>query len=58
MNTSDPDELSFLEPLGIKRVVSGLMDVFGANSFQQPSYTVVVHEVIEKHFNIGSQRFD
>jgi ribonuclease BN (tRNA processing enzyme) len=45
-------------PAGVKRVVNGLMDVFGANSFQQPSYAVVVHEVSEEHFNIGSQRFD
>ncbi|MBV9712810.1 MAG: ribonuclease Z, partial [Ktedonobacteraceae bacterium] len=45
-------------PAGVKRVVNGLMDVFGANSFQQPSYSVVVHEVIEEHFHIGSHRFD
>ena len=45
-------------PAGVKRVVDGLMDVFGANSFQQPSYSVVVHEVIEEHFHIGSHRFD
>ena len=45
-------------PEGVKRVVSGLMDVFGAKSFQQPYYSVVVHEVIEEHFNIGSHHFD
>jgi ribonuclease BN (tRNA processing enzyme) len=45
-------------PAGVKRVVNGLMDVFGANSFQQPSYSVVVHEVIEEHFDIGSHHFD
>ena len=45
-------------PEGVKRVVRGLMDVFGANSFQQPSYAVVVHEVSEEYFNIGSHDFD
>ncbi len=45
-------------PEGVKRVITGLMDVFGANSFQQPSYSVLVHEVIEEHFTIGVQRFD
>jgi ribonuclease BN (tRNA processing enzyme) len=44
-------------PVGVKRVIAGLMDVFGANSFQQPSYSVIVHEVIEEHFDIGPQRF-
>jgi ribonuclease BN (tRNA processing enzyme) len=45
-------------PTGVKRVIAGLMDVFGANSFQQPSYSVIVHEVSEEHFNIGPHRFD
>lgn len=45
-------------PAGVKRVVNGLMDVFGINSFQQPSYAVVVHELVEEHFTIGAQRFD
>ncbi len=44
-------------PAGVKRIIAGLMDVFGANSFQQPSYAVIVHEVVEEHFDIGSQRF-
>lgn len=44
-------------PEGLKRVVDGLMDVFGANSFRQPSYAVVVHEIAEDHFTIGTQRF-
>lgn len=44
-------------PAGVKRVIAGLMDVFGANSFQQPSYSVIVHEVIEEYFDIGTQHF-
>jgi ribonuclease BN (tRNA processing enzyme) len=51
-------DLHIYGPAGVKRVVNGLMDVFGADGFQQPSYSVVVHEVIEEHFNIGSHHFD
>jgi ribonuclease BN (tRNA processing enzyme) len=45
-------------PTGVKRIIAGLMDVFGANSFQQPSYSVIVHEVVEEHFAIGPLHFD
>jgi ribonuclease BN (tRNA processing enzyme) len=45
-------------PVGVKRLVNGLMDIFKPSSFQQPSYSIVVHEVVEEHFSIGTQRFD
>ena len=45
-------------PHGVQRVVDGLVDVFGRNSFQQPSYSVVVHELDEERFSIGSHAFD
>src|SRR5579859_6841756 len=45
-------------PTGVKRLVDGLMDIFKPSSFQQPSYSVVVHEVVEEYFSIGEQRFD
>src|SRR5579859_2658984 len=45
-------------PVGVKRLVHGLMDIFNPSSFQKPSYSVVVHEVVEEHFCIVSQRFD
>jgi ribonuclease BN (tRNA processing enzyme) len=45
-------------PTGVKKIIHGLMTVFGAQSFQQPSYAVVVHEIVEESFTIGSQRFD
>ncbi len=45
-------------PGGVRRVVDGLMNVFGPNSFQQPSYSVVVHELVEERFTIGSHYFD
>ena len=45
-------------PAGVKRVVSGLMDIFKPTSFQQPSYSVVVHEVLDEQFSIGAQRFE
>jgi ribonuclease BN (tRNA processing enzyme) len=45
-------------PRGVQRVVDGLVDVFGLNSFQQPAYSVVVHELDEERFSIGSHAFD
>lgn len=45
-------------PLGVQRLVDGLMQLFGSNSFQQPSYSVIVHEITETDFTIGSQRFE
>jgi ribonuclease BN (tRNA processing enzyme) len=45
-------------PHGVQRVVDGLVAVFGRNSFQQPSYSVVVHELGEERFTIGSHAFD
>ena len=47
-------DLHIYGPAGVQRVVNGLMDVFGANSLQQPSYAVVVHEVTDEHFEIDS----
>ena len=45
-------------PAGVQRVVSGLMNVFGASSLQQPSYEVIVHEVMDGQFVIGSHHFE
>jgi ribonuclease BN (tRNA processing enzyme) len=45
-------------PHGVRRVVDGLMNVFNPGSFQQPSYSVVVHELGEERFTIGSHAFD
>ena len=45
-------------PAGVQRVVSGLMNVFGTSSLQQPSYAVVVHEVTDGQFAIDSHHFE
>lgn len=45
-------------PAGARRVVNGLMDVFGVSSLQQPSYAVIVHEVTDEQFAIGSHQFE
>jgi len=45
-------------PNGVKRIIAGLMDVFGPASFQQPSYEVVVHEIMDDHFTIDAYLFD
>src|SRR5215469_9634981 len=51
-------DLHIYGPVGVKRLVSSLMDIFSPSSFQQPTYSIVVHEVVEEHFSIGAQRFD
>jgi ribonuclease BN (tRNA processing enzyme) len=45
-------------PVGVKRLIDGLMYIFKPSSLQKPSYSVVVHEVVEEQFSIGEQRFD
>jgi ribonuclease BN (tRNA processing enzyme) len=45
-------------PAGTQKLVDGLMSVFGASSFTQPSYAVQVHEVTEGPFEIGTHHFE
>ncbi len=45
-------------PVGVQRLLDGLMQLFGSKSFRQPSYAVIVHEITEEHFTIGSQHFE
>ena len=45
-------------PAGTQKLVDGLMSVFGASSFTQPSYAVQVHEVMEGPFEIGTHHFE
>ncbi|MBE3560395.1 MAG: ribonuclease Z [Ktedonobacteraceae bacterium] len=51
-------DLHIYGPAGVRTVIDGLMTVFHANSFQQPSYTVVVHEITEEAFEIEDKRFE
>ncbi|TMF50897.1 MAG: ribonuclease Z [Chloroflexi bacterium] len=45
-------------PAGTQKLVDGLMSVFGASSFTQPSYAVQVHEVTEGPFEIDTRHFE
>ena len=45
-------------PAGTQKLVDGLMSVFGASSFTQPSYAVQVHEVTEGPFEIDTHHFE
>ncbi len=51
-------DLHIYGPRGVQRLVDGLMDLFGASSFTQPSYAVRVHEITAEGFEIGTQSFD
>jgi ribonuclease BN (tRNA processing enzyme) len=48
-------DLHIYGPAGVKRLIDGLFQLFGPNSFQQPTYTIVVHEITEgeREFTIG-----
>ncbi len=40
-------------PLGVQKLIDGFVSIFGMHAFQQPSYSLVVHEVTEEHMQIG-----
>jgi ribonuclease BN (tRNA processing enzyme) len=45
-------------PPGVRNLIDGLVSIFGIMAFQQSSYSLVVHEVIDGYFGIGFQRFE
>jgi ribonuclease BN (tRNA processing enzyme) len=51
-------DLHIYGPGGVRNFVDQLLHVFGPNSFQQPGYSLVVHEVTEEQFSVGSCQFD
>lgn len=51
-------DLHIYGPPGVRDFMDRLFSVFGPGAFQQPSYSVVVHEVTDEHFQIGSRSFD
>jgi ribonuclease BN (tRNA processing enzyme) len=51
-------DLHLYGPPGVRDFMDGLFQLFGPNAFRQPSYSVLVYEVTEEHFSIGSHRFD
>ncbi len=51
-------DLHIYGPPGVQKLIDGFVNVFGASSFQQPSYSIVVSEVTEERFSIGPHSFD
>ncbi len=45
-------------PPGVRDFMDKLFSVFGSGAFQQPSYSIMVHEVTVERFQIGSRHFD
>src|SRR6266516_805464 len=45
-------------PMGVRKIIDGLLQVFGPGALQKPAYEIVVHEVTEEQFAIGSYSFD
>jgi ribonuclease BN (tRNA processing enzyme) len=45
-------------PAGVQDVVNGLMHIFKPSSFQQPSYSVIVHEIAAGPFEIDALHFE
>src|SRR2546421_6614579 len=50
-------DLHIYGPAGVKRLIDGLFQLFGPASFEQPTYTIVVHEVTKRDFVIGPHSF-
>ncbi len=51
-------DLHIYGPTGVKRIVDGLLNIFGPSSFQQPSYSLVIHEITEDCFTIDAHTFE
>lgn len=46
-------DLHIYGPVGVKKLLDGLFQLFGPDSLQQPTYKVVVHEIADRDFTIG-----
>lgn len=51
-------DLHIYGPGGTQHLVDGLVHIFNAESFSQPSYQVRVHEITEDSFSIEQYHFD
>ncbi len=52
------DDLHIYGPVGVQKLIDGLKEIFGASSFQQPTYQVLVHEISTEQFTIDSHSFE
>ena len=51
-------DLHIYGPPGIKQFMDGLFHLFGPTAFQQPAFEIIVHEITEEEFQIGTLRFE
>ncbi len=51
-------DLHLYGPPGLRSIIDGILNVFGSGALQQSSYDIVVHEIADEHFDIGSNHFD
>lgn len=51
-------DLHIYGPAGVKRLIDGLFQIFSPASFEQPTYTIEVHEITERDFVIGPHNFE
>jgi len=45
-------------PPGVQKLIDGFVSIFGMHAFEQPSYSLVVHEVGNGHIQVGPYRFE
>ncbi len=51
-------DLHIYGPKGIYKLIDGYISIFGRNAFEQPTYTLVIHEIIEEQFAIDAYAFE
>ncbi|BCL81221.1 ribonuclease Z [Ktedonobacteria bacterium brp13] len=51
-------DLHIYGPQGVRDLITGIFQLLGANSFQQPYYQVHIHEITEPRFTIADYPFE
>lgn len=51
-------DLHIYGPVGVQKLIDGLMGLFGATSFQQPHYRIIVHEITDNRIAIAGHRLE
>ncbi|GAC1390316.1 MAG: hypothetical protein NVS4B11_05080 [Ktedonobacteraceae bacterium] len=51
-------DLHIYGPQGTHRLIDGYIGIFGRGAFEQPSYSLVIHEITTDHFSIDTHTFE
>jgi ribonuclease BN (tRNA processing enzyme) len=51
-------DLHIYGPKGTHKLIDGYISIFGRTSFEQPSYALIIHEITESSFTIGTHSFE